>query len=230
MEASRIAWVSTVHVPDDGNGEGFGMAHYTLAHDHRFATTPPSECPYGPSHECTIDTREPFHVGIEFNAAPEPLAFTVILEQQQRRVMAGPVQYRGPPTKGSVPDAKAANVDLRERLDAGMTLVASYWATDESKHAYGLCMLPRFRVQPILLPVCAQLNALALCLAHISILAVASERGMGWLDAPCKKDEQEAWGCSDAWVEHPEWPWICNGEVNMQSAYATVVQTERFLT
>ena len=149
------------------------MAHYTLAHDHRFATTPPSECPYGPSHECTIDTREPFHVEIEFNASPEPLAFTVTLEQQQtRRVMAGPVQYRGPPTKGSVPDAKAANVDLRKRLDAGMTLVASYWATDESKHVYGLCTLPRIFVSdPFCYPFCAQLNALALCFAHISILA-----------------------------------------------------------
>ena len=34
MEANAAAWVSTVHVPDDGNGEGFGMAHYTIGKDH----------------------------------------------------------------------------------------------------------------------------------------------------------------------------------------------------
>lgn len=186
-----MAWVSTVHVPDDGNGEGFGMAHYTLAHDHRFVARNGSRtCTYGPSAECEIDTRRPFHVALEFTADPDPFGYTVTLEQGSdaagveagtaagstggfvgagRSSVVGPVQYRSPPTLGSAGSAEAANADLRKRLDAGMTLVVSYWSTPEKK-------------------------------------------GMAWLDSPCRKDEQEAWGCSDAWTEHPEWPWICDAE------------------
>ena len=31
-----------------------------------------------------------------------------------------------------------------------------------------------------------------------------------WLDAPCTGDEQHAWHCTDAFVEHPGWPWTCD--------------------
>ena len=31
MEANTVAWVSTVHVGSDGNGEGFGYAHYVTS-------------------------------------------------------------------------------------------------------------------------------------------------------------------------------------------------------
>ena len=37
-------------------------------------------------------------------------------------------------------------------------------------------------------------------------------KNMAWLDSPCGKDEVEGWSCTDAWVEHPEWPWVCNGD------------------
>ena len=35
---------------------------------------------------------------------------------------------------------------------------------------------------------------------------------MAWLDAPCKRDEISEWGCSDAFVDHPEWPWRCSND------------------
>ena len=47
-----------------------------------------------------------------------------------------------------------------------------------------------------------------------SYWSTSEKRGMAWLDAPCDAvSEIEAWGCTDAWVEHKdEWDWICDGE------------------
>jgi hypothetical protein len=43
------------------------------------------------------------------------------------------VAYTIPPTKGETSSPDAANADLRGRLDAGMTLVVSYWSGEHKK-------------------------------------------------------------------------------------------------
>ena len=35
---------------------------------------------------------------------------------------------------------------------------------------------------------------------------------MGWLDAPCEATEIKEWGCTDAYVESPPWPWLCSAD------------------
>ena len=70
MEANQIAWVSTVHVADDGSGQGFGYAHYVFPPEHRLSS-PTHECAYGPSATCAIDTRSAFVAAISFSAPEE---------------------------------------------------------------------------------------------------------------------------------------------------------------
>ena len=59
MEANTVAWVSTVHVGDDGAGEGFGYAHYVFPQEKRLRS-PTHDCAYGPSPECAVNTLYPF--------------------------------------------------------------------------------------------------------------------------------------------------------------------------
>ena len=135
MEANKVAWVSTVHVPDDGNGEGFGIAHYTQDAEHLFRASGGladySSCAYGPSASCAIDTQKPFRVSFDFTPSSEPFGFDVTLTQEGRTASVSGVQYRIPPTKGAVESAEAANAALRAHLDAGMTLAVSYWSGTE---------------------------------------------------------------------------------------------------
>jgi len=165
MEANRVAFVSTVHVADDANGDGFGQGHYVIPRAKRLAST--GECSYGPSVLCTIDTRRAFDVAIDFSKSDEPFGFNVTLMQGEQSASYGPVRYSTKPSKGSVPSAADANADLRQRLDEGMTLVASHWAG-------------------------------------------GARKDMAWLDAPCKADEIADWGCSDAFVDHSGWSWLCS--------------------
>ena len=44
----------------------------------------------------------------------------------------------------------------------------------------------------------------------VSHWSADTKNGMSWLDCPCDEGERSGWGCTDAWVEHPEWPWICD--------------------
>ena len=167
MEANRVAWVSTVHVADDANGEGFGQAHYTLQPSHRLQPSDDAKraCAYGPSDTCTIDTRKRFMVSIDFSPPTEPFEYSVTLSQgSSRSAKAAGISYTAPPQKGHVASAAQANTQLRRALDDGMVLVASYWAG-------------------------------------------GSRAAMGWLDSQCSSEEIEAWGCSDAFSEHPEWAW-----------------------
>ena len=166
MEANQVAWVSTVHVADDGNGEGFGYGHYVQASERRL--TSEDECAYGPAAFCTINTLLPFHAQFAFSAAGEPFSFTVTLEQEGRTAATGPVAYGATPSKGAVASAEDANAALRASLDAGMTMVASYWSGSMKKD-------------------------------------------MSWMDSQCYESEISEWGCTDVWVDHPEWPFLCSG-------------------
>jgi hypothetical protein len=168
MEANTVAWVSTVHVADDGAGEGFGYAHYVQPPEKQLRSDD-AECAYGPAAECAIDTRRPFTAAFEFTPPDEPFGFDVTLSQEGRRARLGPVRYEGKPQQGGVPTADAANAALRASLDAGMTLVVSHWAGE-------------------------------------------TKASMGWLDSPCAASEVEGWHCTDAFVQHPEWTWRCDGD------------------
>ena len=128
MEANMLSWVSTVHVADDGNGEGFGYGHYVQDPARRFIPDDGADCAYGPEIFCTINTKEPFSAHIAFSPADTPFSFTVTLNQGGRSAEAGPIAYGAAPTKGAVPSADEANALLRSSLNSGMTLVASYWS------------------------------------------------------------------------------------------------------
>ena len=171
MEANKVAFVSTVHVADDPNGEGFGIAHYVTSHDKRFQSTRGDDCPYGPREACTIDSNRPFTATFDFRASSAThFEYHVELEQEggARHVkIPSAIQYVNKPGKGVVSTAQEANALLAASLTNGMTLVASYWAGK-----------------------------------------LASE--MAWLDQPCTRAERDAWACTDAWVEHPGWPWTCD--------------------
>ena len=126
IEANQVAFVSTVHVADDGNGDGWGVGHYVIPKEKRLSSA--DACPYGPDGACTIDTRAPYTASFSFTPADEPFGFSVALTQGGRMASMGPVRYLVPPTKGEVKTAADANGALRSRLDEGMTLVTSYWS------------------------------------------------------------------------------------------------------
>ena len=87
--------------------------------------------PYGPRESCTIDTNRPFTARFQFAAAGSAFGYSVMLEQEggvRRSVVPTPVRYVNKPGKGAVGSADAANEILRQRIEAGMTLVVSYWA------------------------------------------------------------------------------------------------------
>ena len=126
MEANKVAFVSTVHVEDDGSGQGFGYAHYVMDKARRLHS-PDAECAYGPAEKCAINTNLPFRVAIQFSPSGEDFSFEVRLTQDGRRASLGPVRYIEKPQKGMVDSATAANAALRASLDAGMTLVVSHW-------------------------------------------------------------------------------------------------------
>ena len=133
MEANRVAFVSTVHVGDDPNGEGFGMAHYVTKTEKRLRSERGDDCAYGPRESCTIDTNRKFTAMYTFSGASAGASFgyTVVLEQdsgQRRAILSSPVRYLSKPGKGVVASAEAANAMLANAVDAGMTLVVSYWA------------------------------------------------------------------------------------------------------
>lgn len=127
MEANTVAWVSTVHVADDGDGEGFGYAHYVSKPEHRLVS-PTHDCAYGPSVDCAINTRLPFVAAISFTDRDEPFGYVVDLSQGVHRASLGPVRYVHKPGKGAMRTAEEANAALRASLDAGMTIVVSHWA------------------------------------------------------------------------------------------------------
>jgi len=167
FEGNRVAWVSTVHVADDKDGEGYGYGHYVQRREKQFVSSDERfECAYGPSPTCTINTLRPFSADITFSAAGEPFSFEVTLSQSGRSAVAGPIRYTAKPPKGTTATADDANAALRASLDAGMTLVTSYWSG-------------------------------------------AKKKDMAWLDSPCLANEIADWGCTDVWVEHPEWSWAC---------------------
>ena len=87
----------------------------------------------GLSADCSIDTTKPFSVAIDFTPYPTPFGFNVTLSQPGRTANYGAVEYSTKPTKGDVPTADLANADLRQKLDAGMTLVVSHWAGGAKK-------------------------------------------------------------------------------------------------
>lgn len=84
-----------------------------------------------------IDTNRPFTAKFAFDSTSGGgFGYSVTLEQDdgQRRASIGtPVKYIGPPGKGAVASADAANALLSGHLQAGMTLVASYWAGKAAK-------------------------------------------------------------------------------------------------
>ena len=164
VEANKVAFVSTVHVADDSNGEAFGLGHYVTAREKRLTSS--QACAYGPRASCAIDTNKPFEASFTF--ASRDFSYNVKLTQEGRTAsLAVPVRYVSKPSKGSVGSAAAANQILASQLSAGMTLVVSYWAG-------------------------------------------ATREEMAWLDAPCRADEQQQWGCTDAWVEaFGQFPWTC---------------------
>ena len=128
LEANRIAFVSTVHVADDPNGEGFGISHYVSAADKRLGSSTLA-CPYGPSPTCAIDTTKPFEARFTFAASDQPFGYAVSLHQEGRAAnVPSAVRYVSKPAKGSVPSAAHANELLSAALSEGMTLVVSYWA------------------------------------------------------------------------------------------------------
>ena len=201
-----MAWVSTVHVADDANGEGYGMAHYAVSGTHRLRPSNGAACAYGPSEICTIDTRHRFHVAFEFGTL-QPFGFTTTLSQGERTAVAGPIAYSTKPTKGDVPTAAMANDDLRRRLGNGMTLVTRSagrgWIETEGAPMSTIEAAVAFHNADHLFT--AGLHPLS----GRSYWAGGAKRDMGWLDAPCGDDEVEGWGCTDAWVEHPDWSWLC---------------------
>ena len=83
MEANRVAWSSNVHAADDGNGEGFGISHYTIEANHRFAASDGRECAYGPSATCAIDTRRRFTARFRFGASATAAAESSQAESSQ---------------------------------------------------------------------------------------------------------------------------------------------------
>ena len=46
----------------------------------------------------------------------------------------------------------------------------------------------------------------------VSHWAGPTKGDMGWLDAGCGAPEVKDWGCTDVFVEHPTWPWLCDGD------------------
>ena len=127
MEANKVAFVSTVHVADDPNGEGFGVAHYIEKPEKRLHSHGSEGCAYGPRSSCAIDTTKPFVATYGF--ASSHFEYTVTLSQEGRSAsLASPVRYVDAPSKGSVGTADAANAQLMRSLEEGLTLVLSYWA------------------------------------------------------------------------------------------------------
>ena len=80
MEANSVAFVSTVHVADDPNGEAFGIAHYVTPVEKRLKAS--LDCPYGPRSICAIDTTKPFTASFAF--ASSGFEYRVALEQEGR--------------------------------------------------------------------------------------------------------------------------------------------------
>lgn len=130
MEANKVAFVSTVHVGDDPNGEGFGIAHYVTKKDKRLRSERGDDCAYGPRESCTIDTNRKFTATFSFSSAGAQFGYSLKLEQDggQRRATLGTqlVRYIGKPGKGNVGSADEANEVLAKALASGMTLVVSH--------------------------------------------------------------------------------------------------------
>jgi len=121
MEANLNAFVSTVHVAADNYGEGWGQGHYILDQGRRFRSQ--DECPYGPSDDCTIDSRQPFEARFSFAAPGAAFGFDVALEQHGRVAQYGPVRYTGGDSAfcgGS--EAESCNRVLQQRVEGGMCL------------------------------------------------------------------------------------------------------------
>ncbi len=139
VEANKAAFVSTVHVADDPNGEGFGLGHYVKSGSEKALLPEEGTCAYGPRQMCTIDTNQPFVARFRFSDVGEPFGIEVSLHQTRddgvaRTARMGvPVRYLDKPGKGAVGSADAANAVLREQLDSGLTLVVSYWAGAKKK-------------------------------------------------------------------------------------------------
>jgi len=168
LEGNKIAWVSTVHVADDPDGEGFGYGHYVQAAEKQFVSSDERfSCAYGPSNTCTINTERPFTADVAFSGPGNDFWFEVVLSQYGRTATLGPVRYTGKPPKGITATPEEANAILRGALDSGMTLAVSYWSG-------------------------------------------AAKKDMAWLDTKCHANEIADWGCTDVWVEHPEWAWQCD--------------------
>lgn len=123
----QVAFVSTVHVADDSDGENFGLGHYVSARTKRWESN--SECSYGPDARCTIDSNKPFRAS--FNFAEKTFSYSVQLDQEGRSAHLSSVRYLGKPTKGRVGSMDNANGELQSHLVGGMTLVLSYWAGPE---------------------------------------------------------------------------------------------------
>ena len=130
IEANKAALVTTPHVADDPNGEGFGIAHYVGPKEKRLTSDRGDDCPYGPRESCTIDTNRPFTARFRFSSSSSDFEYSLVLEQEggRRASIPSPIKYLNKPGKGSVSSAEQANQMLRTHLDAGMTLVVSYWA------------------------------------------------------------------------------------------------------
>jgi hypothetical protein len=131
VEANKVAFVSTVHVADDADGDGFGIGHYVIPKEKRIKSA--DSCPYGPSAACTIDTNYPFTASFIFSPAGTAFHFNVSLTQGDKSAGYGPVKYSRAPTKGKVDTIEEANANLRLRIDSGMTLVASHWSGTHKK-------------------------------------------------------------------------------------------------
>eukprot|EP00966_Prymnesium_polylepis_P179430 4154170-Prymnesium_polylepis.1 len=126
VEANKVAFVSTVHVADDKDGENFGLGHYVIPTEKRWVSG--KSCSYGPSTECTINTNQPFRASFTF-ATGGSFEYTAQLEQEGRLArLASPVRYVGKPSNGRIGSADDANRLLASHLAGGMTLVVSYWA------------------------------------------------------------------------------------------------------
>ena len=97
MEANKVAFVSTVHVSDDPNGEGFGIAHYVGPHEKRLTSDRGDDCPYGPRDSCTIDTNRPFTVRLAFSPPGSAFEYDLVLEQEAEATEKPQVNRKTPP-------------------------------------------------------------------------------------------------------------------------------------
>ena len=160
MEANKVAFVSTVHVGDDPNGEGYGIAHYVTKREKRLRSERGDDCAYGPRESCTIDTNRPFTATFSFSSGAQ-FGYSLVLEQDggQRRATLGTqlVRYISKPGKGSVGSADEANEMLAKALASGMTLVVSNCELSPPQAPHPACLNERLRSCCSQLPIRGQL-------------------------------------------------------------------------